>query len=79
MSGFESLPLLRIYDLRNPDAWRAAHRHRGFWGQLYVDIHYLDNDHAVLVFRSAPDERWRPWERARLRWILGRRREGEAA
>ncbi len=76
MSGFESLPLLRIYDLRNPDAWRAAHRHRGFWGQLYTDVHALGADHVALVFRSG-GERWRPWEGVRLRSILGRRREGE--
>jgi hypothetical protein len=76
MSGFESLPLLRIYDLRNPDAWRAAHRHRGFWGKLYTDVHALGADHVALVFGSGR-ERWRPWGGVRPRSILGRRREGE--
>jgi hypothetical protein len=70
MSGIETLPLLRVYDLRDPDAWRAAHRHRHYWGKLYTDIHALDNDHVALVFRPAPDERWRAWERVRLEWIL---------
>ena len=70
MSGIESLPLVRIYDLRGPAAWRAAHRHRGFWGALYTEVHTLDTDHVALVFRLAPDERWRAWEQVRLRWIL---------
>ncbi len=70
MTAAEQLPLVRIYDLRNPDAWRAARRHRGDWGKLYTDIHYLEDEHVVLVFRPAPDERWREWEAVRLEWIL---------
>ena len=70
MSGIESLPLVRIYDLRDIAAWRAAHRHRDFWGRLYCDVHYLDTDHVALTFRPAPDKRWREWERVRLGWIL---------
>jgi hypothetical protein len=62
--------LLIVYDLRDPDAWEAARRHRNYWGKLFTDIHCLDNDHVVLVFRPAPDERWRPWEEVRLGWIL---------
>ncbi len=79
MNAAELLPLVRVYDLRDPAAWQSAHRHRGFWGKLYTDVHALDNDHVVLIFRPAPDERWRPWESARLRWILGQRRQSEAA
>jgi hypothetical protein len=59
MSGAESPPLVRVYDLRDPAAQQAAHRHRGFWGKLYTEIHALDYDHVALVFRPAPDERWR--------------------
>ncbi len=59
MSAAEQLPLVRVYDLRDPDARRASHRHRGFWGKLYTDIHFLDAAHVALVFRPAPDERWR--------------------
>jgi hypothetical protein len=70
MSGAESPPLVRVYDLRDPAAQQAAHRHRGFWGKLYTEIHALDYDHVALVFRPAPDERWRRWESVRLRWIL---------
>ena len=76
MTAAELLPLLRVYDLRDPDARRAAHRHRDYWGKLCTDIYYLDTDHVALVFRPAPDERWREWERVRLRWILA---EDEAA
>jgi hypothetical protein len=73
MSGAEPLPLVRVYDLREPAARQASHRHRGFWGKLYTDIHALDPDHVALVFRPAPDERWRAWERVRLRGILEER------
>jgi hypothetical protein len=59
-----------VYDLRDPDQWQAAHRHRGLWGKLYTDIHALDYDHIALVFRPAPDEGWRLWELVRLSWIL---------
>ncbi len=74
MISAEVLPHLRVYDLRDPAARQAAHRHRAFWGKLYTDIHALDADHVALVFRPAPDdERWRAWERVRLRWILEER------
>ncbi len=73
MTSAELLPLLRVYDLRDPATRQAAHRHRSFWGKLYTEIHALDNDHVALVFRPAPDERWRAWEQVRLRWILEER------
>jgi hypothetical protein len=59
-----------VYDLRDSDQLQAAHCHRASWGKLYTDIHALDLDHIALVFRPAPDERWRPWELVRLSWIL---------
>lgn len=65
-----SAQLLVVYDLRDPGTWQAAHRHRATWGKLYTDIVALDYDNVLLVFRPAPDERWRPWERVRLGWIL---------
>jgi hypothetical protein len=58
-----------VYDLRDPDAWRQAHAHRGMWGKLYTDVHTLDLDHVALVFHSA-GERWRGWEEVRRGWIL---------
>jgi hypothetical protein len=73
MRSIESLPLVRVYNLRDPAARQAARRHRSFWGKLYTEIHALDSDHVALVFRPAPDERWRAWERLRLRWILEER------
>jgi hypothetical protein len=68
-----------VYDLRDPGVWEAAHRDRASWGRLYTDIHALDYDHIALVFRPAPDERWRDWERVRLGWILGQNPESEVA
>jgi hypothetical protein len=59
-----------VYDLSDPDAWEAAHRHRGFWGKTHTRVHYLEENVVVLAFHPAPDERWRVWERARLEWIL---------
>jgi hypothetical protein len=70
MNAAEVLPLVRVYNLRNSEAREAARRHRAFWGRTHTQIVLLDEDHVLLVFRPAPDERWRPWEKIRLRWIL---------
>jgi hypothetical protein len=59
-----------VYDLRDPDAWQAARRHRDMWGRLHTDVFWLDGEHVALCFRPAPEQRWRPWERVRLEWIL---------
>jgi hypothetical protein len=59
-----------LYDLRDPAAGARAHRHRNWWGKLYTDIHILDNDHVLLVFRPDPDARWLAWEEVRRGWIL---------
>jgi hypothetical protein len=59
-----------LYDLRDPVAWKRAHRHRNWWGKLYTDIFVLDNDHVLLVFRPADEPRWRPWEEVRKDWIM---------
>ena len=68
-----------VYNLRDPDARQAAHHHRATWGRLYTDIVVLDYDHILLVFRPAPDQRWRPCESVRLGWILEQLQDSEAA
>jgi hypothetical protein len=68
-----------VYDLRDPAAWQAAHRHRATWGRLHTDIVALDYDRVLLVFRPAHDCRWRPWELVRLSWILNEDLEDRAA
>ncbi len=70
---------LIAYDLRDANAWRRAHKHRRLWGKLYADYHVLDQDHVLLVFRSA-GVRWEGWEQARKKMILGdfNRHPGEA-
>jgi hypothetical protein len=73
MNAGELLPLLRVYDLRDTGARQHAHYHRNLCRRLYIDVHVLDADHVALVFRPAPDERWRPWEKVRLRGILEER------
>ncbi len=54
--------LLVVYDLSDLDGGEAAHRHRATWGRLYTDIVALDYDHVLLVFRPAPNQRWRRHE-----------------
>jgi hypothetical protein len=68
-----------IYDLRDPDQWRAAHRHRNYWGKTHTRVHYLEENVVVLAFHPAQDEGWRPWELVRLSWILGEDLEERAA
>jgi hypothetical protein len=70
MSAGDLIPLALVYDLRDPGAWDEACRHARLWGRLYTDLHRLEDGHVVLVFRPAPDKRWREWERVRLEWIL---------
>jgi hypothetical protein len=70
-----AVALIMDYDLRHPDALEQARRHYRHWGVLYTDPHLVGEHCLVLVFRHAPDERWRPWESVRLGWIL----ESEAA
>ncbi len=74
----ELLPLLRVYDLRDAGTWQQAHRHLRLWGRRYAGVDPLDANHVALVFRSG-GERWRPWEGACLRWILGQNGESGAA
>jgi len=59
-----------LYDLRDPAAWKQAHEHRQLWGKFYTDIHILDSDHILLVFRPGGPG-WERWEQERRRMILG--------
>jgi hypothetical protein len=68
-----------VYDLSDPDAWQAAHRHRNYWGKTHTRVHYLEENVVVLAFHLAPDQRWRPWELVRLRLILDEDLEDRAA
>jgi hypothetical protein len=74
-----SAVLLVVYDLRDAAARHVAHRHRAVWGKLHTVVVALDYDHVLIVFRPAPDQRWRPWERVRLECILEQLQESEAA
>ncbi len=59
-----------LYDLKDPRALKKARRHRGFWGRLYTKFCPVGDHRFALIFRPSTDERWRPWERVRRRWIL---------
>ncbi len=65
-----SEPFAIAYDLQDPQAWLRAHRDRRLWERRYTDYHVLDHDRILLVFRPAPDTRWRGWEQVRRGWIL---------
>jgi hypothetical protein len=71
--------MIVVYDLGDPDAWQAAHRHRNYWGKTHTRVHYLEENVVALVFRPAPDEGWRSWELVRLSWILNQDFEDRAA
>lgn len=75
----EEVEFAIVYDLRCENVWRNAHRHRLMWGRLYVEIHDLDQDRTVLVFRRCSDRRWAGWEQVRKRWILDDLRDEQAA
>jgi hypothetical protein len=79
MTATETVVLTVVYDLRDPGAWEQANRARSTWGKLYTDVHHLEDDHVVLVFRPADDERWGAWEKVRLGWILDHHRGALAA
>jgi hypothetical protein len=61
--------LIIVYDLQAPDAWGEACCHNRMWGRLYTSLYSLDANHIALVFRPAPDRRWRDWEQVRLEWL----------
>ena len=71
--------LLVVYDIRDAAGWEMANRHRSLWGKTHTHVHYLDDDHAALVFRPARQERWRPWENVRRAWIERELQGSEAA
>jgi hypothetical protein len=71
--------LLVAYDIQDTAGWETANRHRNFWGKTHTRVHYLEENVVVLVFRPAPDQRWRPWESVRMGWILEELQESEAA
>ena len=61
--------LVVIYDVSDDAAWESARRHVRWWGRLYVDAYDVAPEKVVVLFRPAPDPRWREWERCRAEWI----------
>jgi hypothetical protein len=49
--GFGEATLV-LYDLRDPEVWERAGRERRAWGRERTEIHGLDNDHVIIVFRA---------------------------
>jgi hypothetical protein len=43
--------VVKVYDLRDPDAWERASRERGAWGRQWTEIHRLDNNHVAIEFK----------------------------
>jgi hypothetical protein len=50
-SGPEHTGVMKIYDLRDPEAWKQAGRERAAWGRELAVIHRLDNDRIVIEFK----------------------------
>jgi hypothetical protein len=42
--------VLKIYDLRDADAWMRTSRERGAWGRSRTVIYTLDDDHVAIKF-----------------------------
>jgi hypothetical protein len=42
---------MKVYDLRDPEAWERAGRERAAWGRIWTEIHTLDNDHVIIEFK----------------------------
>ena len=40
-----------VYDLREPGSWEQARDDRETWGNELSEIHRLDNDRVVIVFK----------------------------
>jgi len=79
MSAPDLPDLIVVYDLRRPAGWETANRHRNYWGKTHTRVHFLEENVVALVFRPAPDQRWRPWESVRLAWIERELQGSEAA
>ncbi len=43
--------VVKVYDLRDPEAWERAGRERCAWGRERTEIHRLDNDHVIIEFK----------------------------
>ena len=43
--------VVKVYDLRDPDAWERVGRERTAWGRQWAEIHTLDNDHVIIAFK----------------------------
>ena len=43
--------VVKVYDLRDPEAWERAGREHAAWGRERSEIHRLDNDHVIIEFK----------------------------
>jgi hypothetical protein len=43
--------VVKIYDLRDPEAWERAGRERAAWGRQWTEIYILDHDHVAIEFK----------------------------
>lgn len=43
--------ILVLYDLRDPDAWQAAHDASEAWGREWTQTHHFGVDHVLIDFR----------------------------
>jgi hypothetical protein len=46
---------VEVFDLRDAEAWERAGSARVAWGRHRSEIHTLDNDHVVIIFRGGEE------------------------
>jgi hypothetical protein len=55
-SGSE-LGMLVVYDLQAPEAWARVRAELKAWGRSFANVHRLDNDHVLILFRPGAARR----------------------
>jgi hypothetical protein len=49
--------MLVVYDLQDPEAWRRVRGELKAWGRSFANVHRLDNDHVLILFRPGAARR----------------------
>jgi hypothetical protein len=49
--------MLVVYDLQAPEAWARVRAELKAWGRSFANVHRLDNDHVLILFRPGAARR----------------------
>jgi hypothetical protein len=50
--------MLVVYDLQDPEVWRRVRGELKAWGRSFANVHRLDNDHVLILFRPGAARRF---------------------